>query len=181
MQKKQIKYCIIAVISTVVAILLDQWTKFLSVTHLKNKAAIELVKGVFELQYLENKGAAFGIMQNQQLFFLISGILILLVATYVYIKLPQTKRFHLLRICIVLIISGAIGNMIDRLRFQYVIDFFYFKLIDFPIFNVADIYVTVSAIGLIILILFYYKDEEVDALSATISIRKKKTQEDCNE
>ena len=165
MQKKQIKYCIIAVISTVVAILLDQWTKFLSVTHLKNKAAIEVVKGVFELQYLENKGAAFGIMQNQQVFFLISGILILLVATYVYIKLPQTKRFHLLRICIVLIISGAIGNMIDRLRFQYVIDFFYFKLIDFPIFNVADIYVVMSCILLVILILFKYEDSDFKFLS----------------
>ncbi len=181
MQKKQIRYCIIAIIATVIAILLDQWTKFLAVTHLKNQSAIELIKDVFELRYLENKGAAFGIMQNQQVFFLVSSIIILLVATHVYMKLPQIKRFHLLRICIVLIVSGAIGNMIDRLRFQYVIDFFYFKLIDFPIFNVADIYVTVAAIGLIILILFYYKDEEVDALFANISIRKKKTQEDCNE
>lgn len=181
MQKKQIQYCMIAIISIVIAILLDQWTKFLAVLHLKNQSAIELIKDVFELRYLENKGAAFGIMQNQQVFFLISGILILLVAAYVYIRLPQTKRFHLLRICIVLIISGAIGNMIDRLRFQYVIDFFYFKLIDFPIFNVADIYVTVAAISLIVLILFYYKDEEVDVLTTTISIRKKKTQEECNE
>ena len=74
MQKKQIQYCMIAIISIVIAILLDQWTKFLAVLHLKNQSAIELIKDVFELRYLENKGAAFGIMQNQQVFFLISGI-----------------------------------------------------------------------------------------------------------
>ena len=180
MKKKQIQSNIIAIIMVVIAIFIDQWTKSLAVIHLKEQDAIELVKNVFELRYLENKGAAFGIMQNQQLFFLISGVFILIATTYIYQKMPQTKRFLLLRICLVLIVSGAIGNMIDRLRFQYVIDFFYFKLIDFPIFNVADIYVTVAAIGLIVLILFFYKDDEVDDLFAKISIRKQK-QEKCDE
>ena len=70
-------------------------------------------------------------------------------------KVPHERRFIPLRICMLMIASGAIGNMIDRIRLNYVIDFFYFELIDFPIFNVADIYVTVAAIFLILLILFY--------------------------
>ena len=62
----------------------------------------------------------------------------------------------------VCILAGAWGNMIDRLRYAYVVDFFYFKLIDFPIFNVADIYVTTAVILLLVLVLFYYKEEELD-------------------
>ena len=69
-----------------------------------------------------------------------------------------------LRICSILLIAGAVGNLIDRVRLNYVIDFFYFKLIDFPIFNVADIYVSVGTAVLIILILFYYKEEELNLL-----------------
>ena len=56
--------------------------------------------------------------------------------------------------------AGAIGNLIDRMIHHYVIDFFYFSLINFPIFNVADIYVTLSAIALILVIFFYYKEED---------------------
>ena len=66
-------------------------------------------------------------------------------------------------ICIMLF-AGGIGNFIDRVRFNYVVDFFYFKLIDFPIFNVADIYVSVSCVFLAILIIFFYKDKDFDFL-----------------
>ena len=65
-----------------------------------------------------------------------------------------------LKIAGILIYAGAIGNFIDRIRQSYVVDFFYFELIDFPVFNVADIYVTLSAIALIIVVLFYYKEED---------------------
>ena len=63
-----------------------------------------------------------------------------------------------------LIAGGAIGNSIDRMRLGYVIDFFYFKLIDFPVFNVADIFVTVSVVLLIFFILFFYKEEDLDKI-----------------
>ena len=149
----------------------------MAVMHLKGKPAIPIISDVFELQYLENHGAAFGIMQNQQLFFLVTSVLISIVCIYVYFKLPMIKRYNLLRLCLIFIVSGAIGNMIDRIRFQYVIDFLYFKLIDFPIFNVADIYVTVSAIGLVLLILFYYKDDEINEIYSKIRLRKGKTNE----
>lgn len=69
------------------------------------------------------------------------------------------KSICLLRICSILLIAGAVGNLIDRVRLNYVIDFFYFKLIDFPIFNVADCYVVVACIIFAFLILFYYKED----------------------
>ena len=78
-----------------------------------------------------------------------------------YFKLPVTKRFHLLRFCIVLLAAGALGNLIDRLMNHYVIDFIYFRLIDFPVFNVADCFVCISAVLILYCLLFRYKDEEL--------------------
>ena len=157
------KYSIIAILSVIVGILLDQYTKLLAVAHLK-EAPITIIKGVFQLHYLENRGAAFGMLQNQQMFFLITGVIMIAVVSVLYLRLPLTKRMLPLRICFILIVSGAIGNMIDRVMLGYVVDFFYFELIDFPIFNVADIYVTCATAVLAILILFYYKEEELDCL-----------------
>ena len=62
------------------------------------------------------------------------------------------------------LVAGAFGNCIDRIRLNYVVDFFYFKLIDFPIFNMADIYVTVSAVALILLVFIYYKEEDLERI-----------------
>ena len=76
-----------------------------------------------------------------------------------------------MHILLVLIASGAIGNMIDRIRLEYVVDFFYFVLINFPIFNMADIYVSVACVLLAVIMLFVYKDEDLDFLS----FRTKKT------
>ena len=103
-------------------------------------------------------------MQGQQTFFLITGIIAVIVLAYVYFKLPWEKRFLPLRAVAMFIAGGAVGNMIDRVALGYVVDFFYFELIDFPIFNVADIYVTCATIVLALLILFYYKEEELDCL-----------------
>lgn len=77
-----------------------------------------------------------------------------------YQRIPLNRRFLPLNIIAVGIFAGAAGNLIDRVIHHYVIDFFYFSLINFPIFNVADIYVTLSAVALIIAVLFYYKEED---------------------
>ena len=154
---------LLSIIIVVIGVVLDQFTKSLAVTHLQD-APIPIIENVFELQYLENRGAAFGMMQNQQLFFVVIGVIMLVLFSYMYVKMPHTKRFLPLRACFVAITAGAIGNMIDRLALNYVIDFFYFKLIDFPIFNVADIYVTCATFALAFLIIFYYKEDEIDAI-----------------
>ena len=153
-----------ALISFILLILFDQWTKSLAVANLMNQEPFVIVKDVFQLRYLENRGAAFGMMQGQQTFFVISALIAVAIITYVYFKLPWEKRFHPLRAVVLFIAAGAVGNLIDRLVLGYVVDFFYFELIDFPIFNVADIYVTCPTIILALLILFYYKEDELDCL-----------------
>ena len=153
-----------ALISFILLILFDQWTKSLAVANLMNQEPFVIVKDVFQLRYLENRGAAFGMMQGQQTFFVISALIAVAIITYVYFKLPWEKRFHPLRAVVLFIAAGAVGNLIDRLVLGYVVDFFYFELIDFPIFNVADIYVTCATIVLALLILFYYKEDELDCL-----------------
>lgn len=154
-----IKQFIIALLGIAVTVFIDQITKYLAVLYLKGKPAKVIIDGVFELQYLENRGAAFGMMQNMQYVFVAGAVVICIIILYLYIRMPYTFRYLPLRICAVLLCAGAIGNMIDRIRLNYVIDFFYFSLIDFPIFNVADCYVVIACIAFALLILFYYRDE----------------------
>lgn len=157
-------HAVIGLIAAVLLILFDQWSKYLVVHHLKGQSPVPLISGVFELQYLENRGAAFGIFQGRRVFFLVITVVFLLIAVWFYSKLPLNRRFLPLRIITVVLAAGAVGNMIDRAANNYVVDFFYFKLINFPIFNVADIYVTVGAIGLILLLLFCYKEEDLNQI-----------------
>lgn len=149
----------------VVFVFVDQYTKYLAKSHLEYDGPISIINKVFKLQYLENTGAAFGIFKNQMSFFIIITLITLAVILFFYGKIPYTKHYAPLRYILILITSGAIGNFIDRLRYNYVVDFLYFELIDFPIFNVADCYVTISAVLLMFLILFYYKEADFDFLS----------------
>lgn len=154
---------ILGIIAVLLGVALDQYTKYLAISHLQDNP-ISIIEGVFQLRYLENRGAAFGLLQNQQVFFLVVGCITLFLIAYLYIRMPQTRRFVLLRICMISVTAGAIGNMIDRVRFQYVVDFLYFELIDFPIFNVADIFASVATFVLIYLILFYYKEQDFELI-----------------
>lgn len=172
--KNNYRTYIYGIIAVIAGIVLDQYTKLLAVAHLKDQNSIDIIQGVFQLHYLENRGAAFGILQNQKVFFVICAAVILPFAAYIYAKMPHTKRFVPLRICMIAIASGAIGNMIDRIRLNYVVDFLYFELIDFPVFNVADIYVTLAAVFLIVLTLFYYKEEEIELLFDLLSFKHHK-------
>lgn len=155
---------ILGLISLIILIGIDQGTKYLAVLYLKGQASFVLIKNVFELSYLENRGAAFGILQNKRYIFVIITLIVMGATGYAYYKLPQAKRFMPLRGICILLTAGALGNMIDRVIQGYVVDFFYFKLINFPVFNVADIYVVVSAVLLVLLVLFYYKEEEFQFL-----------------
>ncbi len=164
-KSKVVKSYLFAIVGCILLTLFDQFTKWLAVAKLKDQDPFVLIKGVFKLEYLENRGAAFGIMQNQQLFFAVTAILIIAVIFFMYGRMPQTKRYYILKICAVMVCAGAIGNLIDRLRLNYVVDFFYFELIDFPVFNVADCYVVLACIGFALSVLFYYKDEELKVFS----------------
>lgn len=153
-------YLLFDILFFIVFVLLDQITKALAVSHLKDNASFVIWENVFELHYLENRGAAFGMLQNQKLLFVLIAVVMLAAIAYVLIKLPRSSHYYALEILLVFVASGAVGNMIDRVSLGYVVDFFYFKLIDFPIFNVADIYVSVSCVLLAILLLFFYKEQD---------------------
>ena len=164
-EKKTAKSWIFAILSVIGLVAFDQYTKLLAITKLKDQSAFVILDGIFELQYLENRGAAFGMLQNQRAFFIIITCVMMFVIMYFYHHTPKSKKYLPLDLCMIFITAGAIGNFIDRLFRGFVVDFFYFSLINFPIFNVADIYVTVTFFVLVLLIFFYYKDEDFEVYS----------------
>jgi lipoprotein signal peptidase len=145
----------------ILLVLLDQVTKYWARISLKENGPIDVIKGVFSFEYLENKGIAFGLFQNKFVLFVIFTLIILAVLCFFYYRLPDEKRYRPLQICMIFIAAGAIGNMIDRVWLNYVVDFLYFNLINFPIFNIADCYVTLTLFVLAYLLLFHYKEEEL--------------------
>ena len=160
-KKSRIIMLLIDVLIAAVLLVFDQFTKHLAVVHLKGQAPYVLIDGVLELQYLENRGSAFGMLQNQKVFILFVGIVFLAVLLFFLLKLPEQKKFRIVHILLAVII----GNIIDRFRLDYVVDFISFVLINYPIFNVADIYVVVATIGLFILFLFVYKEKDLEFLN----------------
>ncbi len=163
-QQARLPHYLAAVIGIALGVLLDQATKYFACANLKFKDPYVILKDIFQLEYLENRGAAFGLFQNQRIFFYFSVIVICIAAVWFYLRVPMERRYLPLRVCAVLVVSGALGNFIDRVRLNYVVDFFYFKLIEFPVFNVADIYVTVSTFLLLFLLFFYYKEEDLERI-----------------
>lgn len=140
--------------------LLDQLTKYLAYTCLRGHGAAVILPGIFELSYVENRGAAFGLFADSRWIFMIGTLAVLAGVLLFYFRLPKEKKYLPLRVLCVFLASGAVGNMIDRIARGYVIDFFYAVLIDFPVFNVADIYVVLSIAAMLYLFLFRYKEED---------------------
>ncbi len=163
--RKRTKMLLIDVVVMLVLLGLDQLTKYLAIINLKNHPAIVLWDGVLELNYLENRGSAFGMLQNQKFFILFIGVVFLAVILFFLFKLPEEKKFCTVHILLAAIMAGGVGNMIDRLRFDYVVDFISFVLIHFPIFNVADCYIVVATIVLFLLFLFVFEEKDLEFLS----------------
>lgn len=147
------------IFGSLILILLDQWTKYLALIHVKPVSSIPLIPGILSFTYHENRGAVWGIMQGKIPILVIFTIMILAAVFFIYFRIPESKKYYWLQLIAILIISGAIGNFIDRVFRHYVVDFIYFELINFPIFNVADMYVVIAAGLLILVTLFVYKDE----------------------
>ena len=160
--RKRTKMLLIDVVVMLVLLGLDQLTKYLAIINLKNHPAVVLWDGVLELNYLENRGSAFGMLQNQKFFILFIGVVFLAVILFFLFKLPEEKKFCTVHILLSAIVAGGVGNMIDRLRFDYVVDFISFVLIHFPIFNVADCYIVVATIVLFLLFLFVFEEKDLE-------------------
>ena len=143
----------------IILVFLDQYTKYLAETFLKPKGYVTVIPGVLELRYLENRGAAFGMLQNRQWIFVVFAICCVILCCWYVFRLAAEDRHLASAVCLSVLAAGASGNLIDRVARGSVIDFIYFSLIHFPVFNVADICVSVSTIVLVFLVLFYYKED----------------------
>ncbi|MDO4307752.1 MAG: signal peptidase II [Eubacteriales bacterium] len=153
------------ILSVLLLTLLDQYTKFLASLSLSGKPSIVLIPGVLELKYLENTGMAFGLLSGKKVFFLVMCILFFLLGIYLFFRIPKERYYLPLLLILFLMQSGAVGNFIDRAWRGYVIDFIYFSLIDFPIFNLADIYVVSGSILLILFVCLIYQEDDFSFLN----------------
>ncbi|MDO4789014.1 MAG: signal peptidase II [Johnsonella sp.] len=169
MVKNKTSQYIFFILLSCTAIFIDRISKILAIKHLASGRRFPVFSDILEFLYSENRGAAFGILQGQKLLFFIIGFLVIIGIFYVLHRLPCTPKYLYLYLCMVLIFSGAIGNLIDRVIYGYVVDFIYFVPIDFPIFNIADIYVSLATFFLIILFLFVYKDEDMEFMKRSRS------------
>lgn len=134
----------------------DQVTKIIVSSQFTNATQIKVIPGILNFVYLKNTGAAFSILKDKvDILGIISAVFCIALVIYVCIKKPQGK---LRRTSLMLIFSGALGNAIDRIFRGYVIDFIETVFISFPVFNIADIAITVGAVLLIIYVIFFDRD-----------------------
>ena len=154
---------LISILIILVCVGIDQLTKLLAINNLRDLAdEIPVINKVFGLYYVENKGISFSMLSSKMALIIIVTSIIMLILIYVMIRTPKTKYFMPFSIVLSVIIGGAAGNMIDRIFRGYVIDFIMLDFINFPIFNVADIFVCVGLFILVFLIIFKYKDKDFD-------------------
>lgn len=134
----------------------DQLTKFYVQTNMALGTSIPVIAGFFHITYILNPGAAFGILENQRMFFILVAGIILLVAICFHSRLKREPL--LLRLGVGLLLGGAVGNMIDRMQTGFVVDFFDFRV--WPIFNIADIAICIGVAVVLWHVFLQTKDEE---------------------
>lgn len=144
-------------------LLIDQATKYLARAEFMDGSSQTIIPKVLRLIYHENDGAAWGLFSGRASLLSFITLIASIVLVYFFFKLPSSKKYWPIRLIIIGIVAGAVGNnLLDRVIHGYVIDFIYFELIDFPVFNVADMYITVGTAFFALLILFKYKEEDFD-------------------
>lgn len=155
---------IIYAVIVILGVAIDQITKNVASSLLDSGEPVNFIGNIFQFVYTENFGAAFGMMQGKQIFFFIITALVIIFILYFLIKMPGNSHYIAIGISVSAILAGALGNLIDRIAHDYVVDFIYFAPIDFPVFNFADILVTLGCISFAVMVLFVYKDRDFDFL-----------------
>lgn len=158
--KKWNQIYIISFITAIFLIVLDQWTKWQALTKLKPIKTMVVIEGFLDFTFVENRGAAFGILSGQRWFFILLTVIVVCGIFYGFFQFPKTKPYLFLRAGFLLVFSGAVGNGIDRALRGYVVDFLEVTFIKWPVFNLADIYVVAGAFIILFLSLFVIKEEE---------------------
>ena len=138
--------------------ILDQAAKFFVAGLLPTVKTIPIISDIFHLTYVENTGAGFGVFSGYTwILTLLTLVVIIAAVSYVAVKRPTNRMFLT---GFTFMIGGAVGNVVDRIRLGYVIDFFDFRLINFPVFNIADCFITVGAIIFAVYVIFYSDKKE---------------------
>lgn len=156
------KYFIVYITYAAALILLitDILSKNIASIYLNKQAPIVLIKGILEFVYVENRGVAFGLFYGKKIPILIISLFAVVIIFIFIKKIKNEKKYIPLSLASGAILAGAIGNIFDRIFRGYVVDFIYFKPIDFPVFNFADICISLGCFFIIILFLFVYKEEK---------------------
>ncbi len=138
-----------------IMIILDQLSKWWVVNHIPLNEVRDLLPGIFSITYLRNYGAAFSMLQNQQWLFTVITFAVVGFAIYYFIKRIKGSLWTLFGL--LLVISGGLGNFIDRVRLGYVVDMVHLDFMNFAIFNAADSYLT---IGVIVLFIAFWREDK---------------------
>ena len=177
---KALKKYILPILSVIAIIVIDQWTKLLTLRYVKDTEGFYIINKILRIFFVRNEGMAWGMMQNKQIVFIIITPIVIAALIYVFYKMPFTKKYLIMRICLIFLTGGAIGNLIDRidaidrvalldgaftagnLFHGYVVDMIYVEIINFPVFNIADSFITVGFALLMVSILFIYKEKDFE-------------------
>lgn len=173
--KNTVKYCLYMIFAALM-VFCDQLSKYLIVKNipLHNKKVV--IDKFFYLHYVQNTGSAFSFLADKSWgIYVLSGLSVLMTLFVIFLVFKSVQlRFKLLSISLTLVASGAIGNLIDRFRLKYVVDFlrFDFGTYTFPIFNFADMCAVVGTF--LVIFMFIFKEKQIDALFEAVGIIKKK-------
>lgn len=140
---------------SLIIVLLDQVSKLYAVKLLRGNAPVVIIKNFLQFNYVENFGAAFGILQNRKIFFIVMTVLVVL-GIVVYMK-TNPNLTAMMKIALAMVIGGALGNLIDRIRLGYVVDYIdvnFWGLYDFPVFNIADSFIVIATFIICYLVIF---------------------------
>lgn len=140
------KKVLIISLTAFLIIFFDQLTKFLITKNLKVNQSLDIINNIFHLTFVKNTGAGFGILKGYNILLILISLIVIGTIFYYFRKIKENE--YLLQLIIAFILGGTIGNLIDRVRLNYVIDFLDFRI--WPVFNVADSFITIGIIGLVI-------------------------------
>ena len=140
-----------------VIVALDQWTKVLTLSNIALYEKVPFLDGLFHFTYVQNTGAAFSSFEGAMWLFAL--VFVLFTALVIYDLVKKAMPFTVLeRWCVAAVYGGGLGNMIDRLRLGYVVDMIEVEFIRFPVFNVADCFITCGCVLLLVHLIFFNKD-----------------------
>lgn len=143
----------LAAVIAVLAVIADQITKYIVVENIELRGTVPFIPGFMSFYHTRNTGAAFSMFSDQRWVFMVFSFISMGLIIFILIK--EYKRHKLLNIALAMVLGGGIGNMIDRIRFEYVVDFFKTEFMDFAVFNVADCFITVGAVLLGVYVIFF--------------------------